>query len=74
MIRRLPDDYDKPEEQRRKPEVIRQELDNMLTVSAWQTPAGGGYEQDPDRDPRAPSWWVSDEEASAPWVALAGLE
>lgn len=77
MLQRLPDDYDKPEGQRRTPQQIREELDNELLVSAWKTPLGQGFEIDVHRDPNAPSWWVSDEEASGPWMALAqaqGLE
>lgn len=73
MLQRLPDDHEKPEGQQRSPEQIRQEFDNMLVVSAWETPMGG-YKIDAHRDPHAPSWWVSDEEAAAPWVAMAGLE
>lgn len=71
MLQRLSDDYDKPEGQRRTPEQIRQELDNALLVHAWRTPMGEGFEVDAHRDQNAPSWWVSDEEASGPWVAMA---
>lgn len=73
MLQRLPDDHDKPEGQQRTPEQIRREFDQAFVVSAWESP-GGGFALDTNRDPHAPSWWVSDEEASAPWIAMAGLE
>lgn len=73
MLQRLPDDHDKPEGQQRTAEQIRNEFDQAMVVSAWESP-GGGFALDSHRDPNAPSWWVSDEEASAPWLAMAGLE
>lgn len=65
MLQRI--DY---EDEHRKPEDIRNSFDNQMAVSAWRTPIGGAV-ADNDRPDGAPSWWVSDEEAAGPWVAMA---
>lgn len=72
MLQRLDYEEDKPDDQRRKPEVIRREFDQLLGVDQWDAPLKPERTQDAS-EPAAPSWWVSDEEASAPWVAMAGL-
>lgn len=73
MLQRLDYDEDKPEEQRRKPEVIRREFDHLLGVDQWEAPMTPAYARDSQRDPGAPSWWVSDEEASQSFLAAMGV-
>lgn len=63
-------DYD---QEGRRPEDIRRSFDNDLEVAQWRTP----FTAEPDTDDRpegAPSWWVSDEEASGSFLASMGVQ
>jgi len=65
MLARL--DYD---QENRKPEEIRRELDQELEVDLWQAPVTTVTTV---RDDGTPSWWVSDEEASQGFLASVGV-
>lgn len=61
------------EQEGRRPEDIRRELDNELGVLQWRTPFTADPETD-DRPDGAPSWWVNDEEASGSFLAGMGVQ
>ena len=49
-----------------------EQLEQDLQVRLW--PGAGGTEPLPDtRDPYAPSWWTSEEDASAQFLAAMGV-
>lgn len=53
-------------------DAVHQEFDNSLSVSVWRV--SREQEQKADtRDPSAPAWWVSDEEASDSFLASMGV-
>jgi len=59
------------------PEQVFAMFNNELGVSMWRTPVNASSSPVPDdRDPDAPLWWVSDEEASQAFLAqyAPGLE
>jgi hypothetical protein len=54
-------------------DAARRQFDGQLGVSAWATP--GSEQRDPEpRDPGAPWWWHSAEEASQYFVKRAQAE
>jgi len=53
-------------------EAARRQFDGRLGVSAWATPGTGLGEAEP-RDPAAPWWWHSAEEASDSFLTAMGV-
>ena len=54
-----------------KPETARKRFDGQLAVRNWATPGTELKEPDPTRDPKAPWWWDTTEEASQPFMDMA---
>jgi hypothetical protein len=52
------------------PERARQRFDGQLGVRAWTVP-GMEQHKPEQRDPKAPWWWDTAEEATQTWVAMA---
>jgi hypothetical protein len=49
------------------------QLDSALMVHAWRVTSGELPDNQPQRDPDAPYWWTSDEDASASFLRAQGL-
>jgi hypothetical protein len=52
-------------------DAVRQ-FDAELLVSSWRVFPGQDEPDTGDRDPNAPYWWTSDEDASASFLAAVG--
>lgn len=55
------------------PDRARKRFDGQLGVRAWATPATPHKEPDPTRDPKAPWWWDSAEDASQAFLQSMGV-
>lgn len=50
----------------------RKVLDSMLSVAGWAVPGSEPVQVAP-RDPKAPWWWVDEEDASQSFLAAVGV-
>lgn len=55
------------------PEQARRVFDGQLGVSGWAVPARKARVV-PKRDPRAPWWWESDQDASESFLKSMGVK
>lgn len=55
------------------PDRARQRFDGQLGVRNWATPGAELKAPDPARDPKAPWWWESAEDASQSFLAAMGV-
>lgn len=56
-----------------KPDTARKRFDGQLGVRGWGTPGTELKAPDPARDPKAPWWWDSAEDASQTFLAAMGV-
>jgi hypothetical protein len=59
-------------EEGRTIEEARASFDNSLSVSLWKVSPDAPDRTD-DRDPLAPAWWTSDEDASQSFLREQGI-
>lgn len=52
-------------------DAVRQ-FDAELLVSSWRVFPSQGEAEPDDRDPNAPYWWTSDQDASSSFLAAVG--
>lgn len=63
---------DRLEHDEKDPQRPRRELDNLLEVDTWGV-LSMPKQQQPTRDPSAPAWWRSDEDASQSFLRAMGV-
>lgn len=66
MVQRL------PVRENEKPDTARKRFDGQLGVRNWAMPGNEQHEPEP-RDPKAPWWWDSAEDASQSFLKSMGV-